>query len=267
MRTDSCGARSLSKPAGIMLCFLMALKSKQVASDWALDCQLLEGTLRSIANQDSHRHRTIVIGHERPDIPALASPDVEFLQADWEPPQPGQYASHGMEDKWRKLQQGLVHTATDSPRFVMLMDADDRLSRGLVSQTERESSAAGFIIKTGYAYRVGSPFVSRFDDYDCGTNAIIGTRCFDFPRSMDPSERARSLVLLHGHTVIESKMASLGQPLTPLSFRAGMYVVHPGAHSRAVYGTSRRAQLKTLLAGLPNLRPLTRSLRSEFGMP
>lgn len=249
-----------------MFNFLMALKSKQVAKDWSLDCQLLEGTLQSIRNQESSQHRTIVVCHEIPLLAPELVQNVEFVQVDWEPPRPDQHASHGMQDKWKKLQMGLIRIESDPPAFVMLMDADDRISRGLVSATERTPSAAGFVIKIGYTYRHGSPFVSCYDDYNCGTNAVVSTRQFDFPRSMDEAERARCLVLLNGHTLIESVMASRGTPLTPLPFRAGMYVLHPGAHSLAAWGTSRRARLKEFIVGLPKLRPLTSVLRAEFGM-
>ena len=51
-----------------MLCFITALKSKAVASDWIRVCELFESTLRSAYNQTDPDFRIIVVCHERPDL-------------------------------------------------------------------------------------------------------------------------------------------------------------------------------------------------------
>lgn len=249
-----------------MFCFIMALKSKQVSSNWDLDCRLLSGTLSSILNQQSTEHRTVVVCHERPDVPDELLKNVEFIDADWEPPPKSDYTL-GMRDKWKKLGLGLVHVGRSPPEFVMLMDADDLVSKFLVSYCLEKRKEHGFVIKRGYNYVNGSNWILCTNQFNCGTNAVIGTRHFNFPLSLDEREQEKCLILRFGHTIIESKMAASGTPLSPVPFHAGIYLLHSG--NASLLEQCRRSRHKVIrewIANLPRLRLLTSSVRREFGM-
>lgn len=248
-----------------MFCFIVALKSKQVSADWELDSRLFARTVKSILNQEAGDYRLIVVCHELPSIPIDASTRIEVIYADWPPPTRAAYASLGMSDKWRKLHLGLVHARKDAPEQVMLMDADDLVSRRLVSFCRENRDRNGFVIKKGYDYSEGSRWVIKNNNFNCGTNAVVSCKHFEFPRSMDSSEARRCLILNYGHTVIEEQMRVIGHPLTPMPFRAGVYVSHAQCHSLAVYGRPQRQSFKKVWSTLWMLRPLTPKLQTEFG--
>ena len=246
-----------------VLDFVMAFKARSVSDDWQIDCMLLRNCLRSVLNQDDPRFRALVVCHDVPDSFEGFTNRVEFVEADFPPPRRDELRTRaGIRDKWRKLLVGLTRLREHRPRFVMLMDSDDLVSRRLVRFCADHPDADGFLLDRGYRYRLGDRFFSTENrlSRNCGTSSIVNADRFTFPAAVTDEEAASCLILANGHTGIESAMARWGFPLQPLPFRGAVYVQHPGQRSR---------ELKRGITPVPptrRMRPLLPRLRAEFGL-
>src|SRR5262249_8943705 len=71
---------------GAMVNFIIPLKSRSVAADWALVVRMLENTLRSIFNQTVQDFRVGIACHEIPETSFDNDPRLEFICVDFPPP-------------------------------------------------------------------------------------------------------------------------------------------------------------------------------------
>ncbi len=111
----------------------MALKSPAASANWCTVQKLLQQTLTSVCNQDDPDFQVIVVCNHEPKLSRPVHRSVHFLVRDL--PAPDVTAGHEtMVDKWTKLAHGLVLARNFSPDFVMLMDADDLVSRRLYGE-------------------------------------------------------------------------------------------------------------------------------------
>ncbi len=173
-----------------------------------------------------------------------------------------------MQDKWKKLSIGMIRAGTFNPDFIMIMDADDLVSRKLSQYANAHLTSNGWIFKQGYRYRYGSRWVYVDDHFNCGTNAIVSNKLIHFPKSLASEEINQCLVLSNGHTVIEKKLIEVGTPLKPLPFMGAMYIHGHGDNDSSFYTSTQKTSqsLRFFLGSIRRTRLLTRKIRQEFSM-
>jgi hypothetical protein len=249
-----------------VLCFVLALKSKAIAQDWQRVSQLFEATLRSAYQQTDADFQIIAVCHEIPTLTATYDQRLELIQVDFPPPPDSTDRQLTMQDKWNKIAVGLVRAGALNSDFVMIMDADDLVSRHLAAYANTHKAENGWIFTHGYRYQYGSRWISVDDRFNCGTNAIVNGRLIRFPTSVDPKEIAKCVVLTHGHTAIAHHLAALNTPLRPLPFAGAVYVCAHGDNWTDFSDRHSWHGIRYALGRLRRLRPLTRRLRQDFAM-
>ena len=245
-----------------MLIFLLALQSPAASKDWARVSRLCERTLRSVCQQTVENFRVILVCNQKPDTdfthPALAIVEEEFpLPQDT----PGR-----MLDKWIKVKRGLVAAHEYGPAHVMITDADDCVHRGLAALAAAHPDCHGWAFETGYLHDAGSPWVFRLKKFDryCGTSGIVRLDAHEFPASMDePTENF--FILWNGHGVVGDYLSERGRPLRPLPFIGAIYNADTGENHTSMCLRNWRSK-KMLIKKLLYTRPLTRSIRRDFGL-
>lgn len=259
-----------------MFCFTMALRSKAVSNDWKKISSLCEASIRSAYHQINPEIKIILVCHETPELEESYDNRVEIINVDF--PRPNEILAESkhddetkyhiqMEDKWRKIAVGVVRAGELNPNFMMLMDADDLVSRRLSEYAASHPTANGWIFKKGYRYSYGSRWIYVDDNYNCGTNAIVNSKLIDFPKSTAPEEIKKCVILTSGHTIIEKTLAELGTPLTPLPFLGGVQVVNYGNNASNLVGVGGRPTIRQILGRLRRTRWLSPKLRREFSIP
>ncbi len=249
-----------------MLCFVLALKSQAVSQDWQRVSQLFEATLRSAYHQTDANFQIIAVCHEIPELTATYDQRLELIQVDFPPPPDSTDRQLTMQDKWKKIAVGLVRAGALNPDFVMIMDADDLVSRHLAHYANTHNAENGWIFTRGYRHQYGSRWIAVDDRFNCGTNAIVNGRLIRFPMSVDADEIAKCVVLTHGHTAIAHRLAELNTPLRPLPFAGAVYVCAHGDNWTDFSGCHSWHGIRYALGQLRRLRPLTRGLRRDFAM-
>ena len=171
-----------------------------------------------------------------------------------------------MEDKYFKLKIALMLAREFAPAWLMRADADDLISQRLVPFVERQPPDTAWYSEIGWAHRFGSPWVIRMHDFHmiCGTSCITHVAPHDLPTSLD--EPASDYYLLtQGHNIVVEFLRKSGVLTNPVPFPTTLYVTDSGENSSGPWLTklgSRRVRLRFVL----NSRPITRSLREEFGL-
>jgi len=207
-----------------MFCFITALKSKAVSKDWARVCELFESALRSANQQTDPDFRIIVVCHEKPDVRGTYDDRVQFVSVGFPPPPPTEMKLL-MLDKWKKLAVGVREAERFKPDFIMFQDADDLVSRRIVAHAHANRSANGFVIRRGYEWVYGKSWITLQNELHCGTDSIVNTRLFEYPKDLAQETVERCLILRYGHTQIEQECARRGAPLLLLPFRGAIYTV------------------------------------------
>jgi hypothetical protein len=182
-----------------LLCFIIALKSKFVSNDWSKVSKLFEASLWSAYNQIDPDFRIIVVCHETPQLEKKYDERVELINVDFSPPdlkglEKIDRSRVCMQDKWKKLSIGMIRAGTFNPDFIMIMDADDLVSRKLSQYANAHLTSNGWIFKQGYRYRYGSRWVYVDDHFNCGTNAIVSNKLIHFPKGLASEEINQCLV-------------------------------------------------------------------------
>ena len=245
-----------------MLIFLIALQSPAASKNWAHVSRLCERTLRSACQQTNDQFRVVLVCNERP-ASDFTHPALTVIEEDFPPPRD---QSARMADKWLKLKRGLLAVPADGPAHVMIADADDCVHRGLAALVAGEPRSPGWNFETGYMHDAGSRWLYRLRDFDryCGTSAIVRLEPGDFPRGME-TRSDDCFILAHGHGVIGDFLRARGTPLRPLPFIGAIYNAATGENDSRISLRGWGGK-KMLLKKLLNSRPLTRSVRREFGL-
>jgi len=160
----------------------------------------------------------------------------------------------------------------------MKMDADDFLSRKVVSFIANGVSCPGFRITDGWVWNTGSRFsiqITESFNILCGSSVIVRSDLAD--REFDPESVCNpvpspaalahhaikpSLLINEFHPFFEKAMALNGYKVVDIPFRAGIYRVgNVNSHSRRTW---RIHSLRFALGQIRRLRFLTPALRKEF---
>jgi hypothetical protein len=260
-----------------MLVFLIPIKSPKVAKSWTELSKMFERCLGSACNQTSSEFRVIVVCHERPEI-SFHHPQVQYIEVNF--PIPGSTLPEKMKDKEKKLAVGLLAARELQPTHIMPVDADDCISKRLVSFVAQNPQSNGWYIDIGYEYQEGSRkiMVRKENFYKlCGTCNIINYRLFSLPDKVLGDEPLTGHDnFLEGHPSAKISLAARGTPIEPLPFPGAIYVRDQIGESTcmqepliATFKRNPKQALrgikKTLLAPLIQ-RELTDEIRAEFNL-
>ncbi len=249
--------------AAAMLTFIMPLKSPAICRDWSYVSRLAERSLKSVCRQTHGAFQLLLVCHRRPETD-FAHPALTVIEEEFDVPGPSR--EERMADKGRKIWRGLVAARANLPGYIMLVDADDCVSRRLAGFVAAHPETAGWFFEIGYLHDQGSRWVLRKREFHllCGTSHILRCQPWDLPSNVHENE-CDYWVASHGHHEMAAFMRSRGTPLTHLPFCGAVYNT---ATSESYSGMALRNwhSRRILLYKMLNYRLLTRSIRDEYGL-
>ena len=243
-----------------MLVFVTPLMSSQVAQNWERVKQLFIRTIRSACAQTCPDFRVLVVCHEIPDI-EFQHPAIDFLPVSFPPP--GADRLRRISDQNRKIFVGLQRSLTFRPSHVMILDADDCVSKRVAAHVAAHSSSNGWYINKGYFHMEGCPEIHwerhRFHKW-CGSSHVLRPEFMDLPDQYFEGWRYR-------HTQAAIKMRKRGTPIQPLPFPGAVYNV---SHSENLNDYAPILWPKNPFLRFARrvlfYRRLTPRIRDEFGL-
>jgi hypothetical protein len=171
-----------------------------------------------------------------------------------------------MGDKYFKTKVGFTLAREFAPTWLMRADADDLISRRLVAFVERQRPHGAWYSETGWLYRFGSKWVIKQRNFHliCGTACVITyVSESELPQSVE--QHSDFYLLARGHHGIVDFLRRSGIPTHPVPFPTTVYVTDSGENWSGAWLTELRAK-RVLLRHALNSRPITRSIREEFGL-
>src|SRR5262245_10744786 len=147
-----------------MLVFVTSHRHPQNSNSYDKVELLLEKTLASVCAQTRDEFRVIVVCHKIPKI-QFDPRFVEFVIVDFPPPSAVSVPQTGIQavrlDKGSKLLVGLLEARKLNPTYVMIFDADDRVSNRLAAYAHAHPFENGWYFPTGYTYTDLGSLVKR----------------------------------------------------------------------------------------------------------
>jgi hypothetical protein len=244
-----------------MFVFIVPFKRRECCSDWSVASQLCSRAISSmLATQCAVK--VVLVCNEPPDRLPLDSRLVVKPVATAMP----RTRQEMMEDKYFKLKVGLTLAREFTPTWLMRADADDLISRRLVPFVERQRSYGAWYSETGWVHRYGSQWVIKQRNFHllCGTSCITYVSTSELPDSAEqPSDDC--YLLTQGHNTIVDFLKRSGVSTHAVPFPTTLYVTESGENWSGAWLTGLRAR-RVLLRHALNSRPITRSIREEFGL-
>ncbi len=277
LRSDA-GADARGAP-GWVLTFVIPLRHPQNSPDWPALKRRLADTMRSIAGQDDHRWRAIIVANEGSDLPPLPD-NFKVKHVDFPPNPMIELKDNDLEafrdcfrlDKGRRVLAGLLET--DRTGYVMVVDDDDFVSCRLTSFVAGHLGENGWYVRNGYVWGDGGRLIYEYADFSkyCGTSHIIRTALYELPASVEAADPDYIRKILGSHVFIRDYLEERGKAIQPLPFVGAIYRVgHAGAHSKST-GLIRQVFLSRellknpfkVLGRLARMRLLGADVRHQF---
>ena len=244
-----------------MFVFVVPFKGRACCSDWLIASDLCRKSIASMLRTSSPV-KVILVCSEPPDyLPSDSRLIVKKLAL----PTP-RTREEMMADKISKIRLGLTIARQFAPTWLMRADADDRVSCRLVSFVEKQRPHGAWYAELGWLHRLGSNYVVKQRNFhtQCGTSCVTYVSSSQIPNKADePLDEPNPFN--QGHHTVVNFLKNSGVSVHPIPFPTTLYVTDSGENWSGPWLTappSRRIRLRHLL----NTRPLTRSIREEFGL-
>ncbi|SDT33888.1 glycosyltransferase family 2 protein [Microterricola viridarii] len=250
-----------------MLAFVTTLRHPQNSVSYGRVEELLQNTLKSVAQQSSDDYVIVVVGNKRPafELP----PRTHFVEVDFPPPAPPTGAQTARApfvwDKGTKLGIGLIAARQFAPTHVMSFDADDFVHRGLAATVRDQPDHTGWVVRDGWMYsRARNSYVPQSDfNRACGTSFIVPFEAFGVPDNLDTSASQEQVAagfgerlsaIMGAHRDADAWYREHGRTLEAFPYPAAVYHVDTGENHSG----------KSLAAGIA--RPLDARIERDFGI-
>jgi hypothetical protein len=261
-----------------VLVFVIALKSREISHSWDLMSRLVERCLRSICNQSCDHFEVVLVCNQRPHV-SFENDKIHYVEVDYPIPKglpeererlKGYEHTASLDiarknaDKTKKLLKGIEFAQRFNPTHIMVVDADDCVSRHLAQFVQDHAQDDGWYMNEGYMYREGSKYVyikvSHFNHVS-GTSFIIRSPLYS--------------LLFQGEENYQCAVERLaGAMVKPLPFRGAVYSMLNGENilmSAQTFTQMRRQVIGSVPRLVERLRRyrlwwLTPSIRQEFGL-
>lgn len=148
-----------------MVCFIIALRSKETASNWGKVQKDFNNTIASIFNNTDGKFKVFVACNEVPVLEQKYDDRLEFIVVDF--PLPKEWVEC-CRDRAMKLMVCTMkirskyskYCEKDGGVFIFPIDADDLISNRVVSYINKYPEAYGFKSRMGYVWKQGEKLVT-----------------------------------------------------------------------------------------------------------
>ncbi len=245
-----------------MLTFITSLRHPDTTSAYASAERSLGRSLRALEAQTDRRCAVVVVSNRAFAAPSDLSLPVTNVTVDFPPAPDWDRDTLPREagvrvDKGAKLAVALTRVAGG---HVMVLDADDFVSRRMTAFVARHQAAAGWYVDSGFRYDAGTGLVhrqQRFNDV-CGSSLIFARSLLPEFSLRDGADIGEVFAALGEDRVLNELGSHLHlrerHALAPLPFPGAVYSVNNGHNASSA---------PTLSYGWP----LTARAAAEFGIP
>lgn len=269
-----------------MVCFIIALMNKEVASNWDKVELHFNNTLHSIFNQTDHNFR-VYVGYT--DMPTLYEPfDDRLVMIPCNTHTPVERIEKLRDRGWKlsACANAIYNdigdiSFEDGGVFVFPVDADDLVNKHIVEYANSHSEANGFKSRTAYRYQEGKKYM-EITPYFGGSMNVMKLYKSDLIAKMPDTSLCfdyETSCTLHKCPVrwtdyeVERQFADLGRPLSYFPFKSTIYIIGTGDNLSESDPNNMKGKTKRFhpIAFLRRISPLNKQLitnriKRDFGI-
>lgn len=226
-----------------MLTFITSLRHPQNSNSYDRVEKLLEKTLASVCAQTSDDYRVIVVCHRVPKIRYDAR-FVEFVLVDFPAPSNVAGPVTGIQavrlDKGTKILAGILEARKYDPTFIMIFDADDRVSNRLAEYASAHPSENGWYFYEGYTFADRGSLIRKRTTFHrlCGTSHIFRLDALEIGEAKIDTKDQQQILNYFGdrftrnvigcHMTTKLYFDSIDASLKPLPFPGAIWILDTG---------------------------------------
>jgi len=250
-----------------MIVFIIPFISKKVSSNWKLSCDLLQGTLDSLANQSDTNFRVIVSCHEIPEVYLkVEKKHVEFLQMDYLPDDDF-FRGKSQRDRWWKCCAGLRSLSGFDFKYCMALDADDRVHRDMTAFLNQQNGVDVWVINKGYQVDYVSLRLLKYKKLNkiCGSTVILSPQAARVPQQSIPYDLIECFWCACSHSEVGEYSKSNNFILQELPFYGVQYLLNHSVNDSNIWRGSLKEDLKFFLKFSVIGQKMSEQVKEEFG--
>lgn len=252
--------------------FIVPLKAKAISANWSVVCANLRATIKSVLNQTDSRFNIIVSGSDHPDLGDIDDNRLTVLIDDYEVPL--SFLDKAMDKRAKKrAAASYIRSNTAGGCYVMLLDADDLISRNLVEYVLADDNREGYLIEDGYLLFSKTNIVEKVSAFwsRCGSCYICYFLADQLPKS--PSDTDTFFEEYRNHRLAASVAQSQGKFFVNIPFPAAIYRLetgenlsnhHPNRRIFSRHGFIRLA--RAVGRSLTSVKTIQNNVAEEFGL-
>jgi len=221
----------------VPLIFAVPVVARSQCKDWEVVQWNLRRTVKSIRQNTSPNFRIVLACNELPELEEPGLGDIDILVV---PFGPELNVSKQGEDKARKRRYiaSWLRKTLDVPAcYIMMLDADDLISRELVAYVTADNNRRSYVAEKGYIYDCSTGLLHRIEEgfsRYCGSGFIGYFEKNALPRDIEDLESVFSRFgvapsqnpLMVGHKEYARLAAEVGIPADALPFPAIVYMAN-----------------------------------------
>ncbi len=269
-----------------MICFIIALKNKAVASNWDVVEKNFNNTLRSIFNQTDGNFR-VYVGYT--DMPQLYEKyDERLIMIPCNTHTPVERIEKLRDRGWKlSVCSNAIYNEIDELSFedggvfVFPVDADDLVNRNIAKYVNSHPRANGFKSKRSFLHKKGRKYF-EITPYFGGTMNIMKlykddliskmpdvSQCFE----LSASSELRKYPVTWDDFGVERQFADMGRPFSKLPFKSTIYLLGNGdnlsdSDPRNLKISNKRFHPVAFLRKISpfNKTLITKNIKKDFGI-
>lgn len=252
-----------------LLSFVIPFRSKDSTGgeeSWRRVSRLLQETVSNLLAQTSSDFSIHIVGDDLPEGGLPEDDKLFFHLREFQ--HPVSYDVLGQNrDRRMKVVQACMHAGALHPRFIMPVDADDRISVNLVDWLHRQEDSDSWIVDHGYRLDLASRRYILSDNYSSMTSSacILSAELTGIPADLSFGAMETCYWFLGGHDRFKSDMQQRGITVNSIPFPAGCYLTGYGDNLSNVFRRSWVKKLRRWVRFHFFGKPLDQQLLSEFG--
>jgi len=258
---------------GIVIPFI----AQGVSKAWQKDCELLEGTVKSVLQQTNKAFKLSVVGHDCPDFlkgKQQGDDDIFVTFSDFAPPENcGDKLKMQFKyelDRCSKILRGVIHQKEVDPDVThwFAMDADDLIHKDFIDTLLQTPDKDAYLIEKGYFYFKNSNVFNHTDEFFtyCGSSAVVASKFFDLPDTIDETSFKKVPFGVVSHVSYKKYFQDQNMDFHIPQKRLVMYVRESGANISDFYINDIYKTVKQKIGMLVRMKFIDANEKAAFAI-
>lgn len=249
-----------------ILSFIIPLRAPDTTNDWKQVSYNCIRTISSILQQTDRDFDVYLVCNKEPEG-LQSSRKLNVITDKFSTPTTLKEMRRDQQIKIKKALVEIRNQGEADRKFLMRVDADDFISKRLVSFIKKNQESNGFYFYWGYLFQRSCNYVLLQPNFYLisGTSAIVRLPKQDFPKSENDPQKTW-LKLFWNHQGVVNNMKERGKPMENLPFIGAVHQCGTGENISNINMERKGDNLKGAIKKIIFRRKFSNKIREEFSI-